>query len=44
MSFSSFVAEQLLSDKMSLDASLLFRPTYPKIFGELIAFFSNQVS
>ena len=44
VSFSSFLAAQLRSDKMSLDASLLFRPTYPKIFGESIAFFSNQVS
>ena len=37
-SFPSSLAAQLRSDKMSLDASLLFRPTYPKIFGESIAF------
>ena len=42
--FSSSLAASVRSDKMSLDASLLFRPTYPKIFGESIAFFSDQVS
>ena len=41
---SSLAAASVRSDKMSLDASLLFRPTYPKIFGESIAFFSDQVS
>ena len=44
VSFYSSLGAQLRSDKMSLDASLLFRPTYPKIFGESIAFFSNQVT
>ena len=40
MSFSSsLAAASVHSDKMSLDASLLFRPTYPKIFGESIAFY-----
>ena len=42
--FIPHLSRQFRSDKMSLDASLLIRPTYPKTFGESIAFFSSQVS